>query len=249
VGNDGVNALDLFGMVTLRDLIENGGTWNEIKEMEMSNVLAEMILNYFDPNKISTYEEVEEDISEESWTIEDWKIVKKRSLRYGCECRNYCEEMGYSLEECIEYKRQFRNRMRAKLLLFQNFGTPYEKQRILVLGALAEIAYISTMAMPQIRTPIRGVSGVRSDPWRRTPENLYEKIAHQQAKAGMGRVEMRGLNDPMFKGMDKVHLSLKTHNGRVVVVHYVRDPKTMRIMDFKFKTPREGFEKCILKQK
>jgi len=38
-----------------------------------------------------------------------------------------------------------------------------------------------------------------------------------------------------FKGMEKFELKVKSANGQDSVVHYVRDPKTGELMDFKFK--------------
>ena len=86
---------------------------------------------------------------------------------------------------------------------------------------------------------VRGVfksKGPRTggDRFRRTPNDLNEKLALDEAKGGAGRKIMDGLNDPNFKGMDKwqhVHYSA---DGKTVI-HYVRDPTTGQLMDFKFK--------------
>lgn len=57
----------------------------------------------------------------------------------------------------------------------------------------------------------------------------------QAAKEGHGVMIIEGLNDPTFKGMDKWELKVKSKNGNDSVVHYVRDPNTGELMDFKFK--------------
>ncbi len=43
------------------------------------------------------------------------------------------------------------------------------------------------------------------------------------------------LNDPNFKGMEKWEYKIKSAEGKDSVVHYVRDPKTGKLVDFKFK--------------
>lgn len=50
-----------------------------------------------------------------------------------------------------------------------------------------------------------------------------------------GNVIIKNLNDPKFKGMEKMELKVKSANGNDSVVHYVRDPNTGNLMDFKFK--------------
>lgn len=50
---------------------------------------------------------------------------------------------------------------------------------------------------------------------------------------------IESLNDPAFKGMEKWSYSVKSENGLRSEVHYVRDPKTGRLMDFKFKIHAE----------
>jgi hypothetical protein len=55
------------------------------------------------------------------------------------------------------------------------------------------------------------------------------------AQEGQGNVLIKSLNDPKFKGMEKWELKVKSANGNDSVVHYVRDPKTNQLMDFKFK--------------
>ncbi|WP_010299825.1 hypothetical protein [Candidatus Odyssella thessalonicensis] len=73
------------------------------------------------------------------------------------------------------------------------------------------------------------------DKWVREPASLQDEMALDAAKRGEGRRIIKGLNDPRYKGMDKMEYKVKSGNGKDTVVHYVRDPKTGRIMDFKFK--------------
>ena len=52
---------------------------------------------------------------------------------------------------------------------------------------------------------------------------------------GKGTRIIEDLGDPRFKGMEKWEFKLKSRYGFDSVVHYVKDPKTGRLMDFKFK--------------
>jgi hypothetical protein len=60
-------------------------------------------------------------------------------------------------------------------------------------------------------------------------------MALDAAKQGEGKVIIKNLGDPRYKGMEKIEYKVKSANGRDSVVHYVRDPKTGKLMDFKFK--------------
>ncbi|MBD8513416.1 hypothetical protein IFO68_12120 [Photobacterium sp. CAU 1568] len=60
-------------------------------------------------------------------------------------------------------------------------------------------------------------------------------MALEAAKEGQGYVIIKSLNDPKYKGMEKMELRVKSVNGNDSVVHYVRDPNTEHLMDFKFK--------------
>lgn len=57
----------------------------------------------------------------------------------------------------------------------------------------------------------------------------------EAAKQGQGKVIIDSLNDASYKGMQKMQLKTKSNQGRDSVVHYVRDPETSNMMDFKFK--------------
>ena len=73
------------------------------------------------------------------------------------------------------------------------------------------------------------------DKWSRGAKSLQDKLTLDAAKAGKGQKLIDNLGDPKFKGMEKWEYKVKSANGRDSVVHYVRDPKTGKLMDFKFK--------------
>lgn len=73
------------------------------------------------------------------------------------------------------------------------------------------------------------------DKWSRSPKSVQDQMALKAAQEGQGNVIIKSLNDPKFKGMEKMELKVKSVNGNDSVVHYVRDPKTNKLMDFKFK--------------
>jgi hypothetical protein len=60
-------------------------------------------------------------------------------------------------------------------------------------------------------------------------------MALEAATKGAGRRIIKDLDDPRYSGMEKWEYKVKSANGRDSVVHYVRDPKTGKRMDFKFK--------------
>jgi RHS repeat-associated protein len=75
-----------------------------------------------------------------------------------------------------------------------------------------------------------------SDFWVRTPETLQDQMALDAAMNGAGSKLIDNLGDPIFKGMEKWEYKVKSDEGADSVVHYVRDPNTGELMDFKFKT-------------
>ncbi len=60
-------------------------------------------------------------------------------------------------------------------------------------------------------------------------------MALDLAKQGKGKLEISNLGDYRYKGWEKWHFTLESKYGVKSTVHYVRDPKTGRLMDFKFK--------------
>lgn len=55
------------------------------------------------------------------------------------------------------------------------------------------------------------------------------------ARRGEGTKIIDSLSDPAFKWMEKWDYKLKPTEGRNSVVHYIRDPATGVLADFKFK--------------
>ena len=53
--------------------------------------------------------------------------------------------------------------------------------------------------------------------------------------AKSGNLFQSFLNDPKYQGMYKMELKIKSKNGNDSVVHYLKNPETSEIMDFKFK--------------
>lgn len=56
------------------------------------------------------------------------------------------------------------------------------------------------------------------------------------AKRGAGIRIIQNLGDSRFKGMEKWQHVVKSNNGVNTTVHYVRDPATGALMDFKVMT-------------
>jgi RHS repeat-associated protein len=78
-------------------------------------------------------------------------------------------------------------------------------------------------------------AGGAADKFRRVPINLLEQLTLEAAKRGEGIKIIDRLGDPCFKDMEKWQLVTKSAEGLKAVVHYVRDPATGKLMDFKFK--------------
>ncbi len=73
------------------------------------------------------------------------------------------------------------------------------------------------------------------DKWSREPKSLQDQMALEAAKKGEGRRLSISLNDLKYKGMDKMEYKIKSDSGKDTVIHYVRNPNTGELMDFKFK--------------
>ena len=69
----------------------------------------------------------------------------------------------------------------------------------------------------------------------RTPKSLMDQMVLEAAQQGKGKMIIESLNDPRFKGMEKWSYGEKSSQGYHSEVHYVRDPKTGQLTDFKFK--------------
>nr|WP_247749707.1 RHS repeat-associated core domain-containing protein [Pseudoalteromonas viridis] len=125
-------------------------------------------------------------------------------------------------------------------LLFQLYveGKPfacvdYKAVVVAAVGGLAFGGAAAAKAYKMWKAKKKGSKG--GDKWSRTPKSTQDQMTLKAAQEGQGTVIIRNLNDPNFKGMEKLELKVKSANGSDSVVHYVRDPKTGKLMDFKFK--------------
>jgi len=74
-----------------------------------------------------------------------------------------------------------------------------------------------------------------ADRWSREPMSIQDQMALDAAKNGAGQPIIKDLKDPRYKGMEKWEYRVKSADGKDSVIHWVRDPKTGELMDFKFK--------------
>ena len=85
-------------------------------------------------------------------------------------------------------------------------------------------------------TALSAAPGASSaDRWSRAPQSLMDEMVLAAASRGEGRMIIPRLNDEAFKGMEKWSYTVRSQSGVLSEVHYVRDPKTGALMDFKFK--------------
>ncbi len=71
--------------------------------------------------------------------------------------------------------------------------------------------------------------------WSRTPKSTMDQMVLEGAKLGRGIRVKENLGDPQFKGMEKWSYSVRSDAGILSEVHYVKNPYTGELMDFKFK--------------
>jgi hypothetical protein len=85
--------------------------------------------------------------------------------------------------------------------------------------------------------PVASAEGAAVDKFSRVPRSLQDEMVLDASKEGVPEAKkiIDNLNDPKFKGMEKWEYKVKSAEGKDSVVHYVRDPKTGKLMDFKFK--------------
>ncbi|WP_305076266.1 RHS repeat domain-containing protein, partial [Methylobacter sp. BlB1] len=69
----------------------------------------------------------------------------------------------------------------------------------------------------------------------RLPKSIQDQMTLDAAKRGEGIVKIDNLGDPKYARMQKMELETISNGGKKSNVHYVRDPITGDIMDFKFK--------------
>lgn len=104
----------------------------------------------------------------------------------------------------------------------KNIKKPFEK------------AVKKPLKAPKPSTTSGKVKKAPADKWSRTPKSIQDRAALDAAKKGAGERLPIKLNDPKYKGMEKWEHKIKSKNGNDSVVHYVRNPKTGKLMDFKF---------------
>lgn len=73
------------------------------------------------------------------------------------------------------------------------------------------------------------------DKFSREPKTIQDQMALDAAKNGAGEKLPIELNDPRYKGMEKWEYKVKSADDKDSVIHYVKNPKTGKLMDFKFK--------------
>jgi RHS repeat-associated protein len=73
------------------------------------------------------------------------------------------------------------------------------------------------------------------DKWSRNPKSIQDQMTLNAAKEGAGEKIIENLGDSQFDGMEKWEYRVKSANERDSVVHYVRDPESGELLDFKFK--------------
>ncbi|MFN0138457.1 MAG: RHS repeat domain-containing protein [Pyrinomonadaceae bacterium] len=83
--------------------------------------------------------------------------------------------------------------------------------------------------------------GAPFDKFSRDPKGLMDQMVLDAAKNGAGEPLRISLGDPRFSGMQKCSYSVKSEAGALSEVHYVRDPKTGNVFDFKFKHHAERY--------
>ena len=60
------------------------------------------------------------------------------------------------------------------------------------------------------------------------------------AKNGAGKPLDMKLDDPKYKGMDKIRYTTESQNGNKSTVHYIKNKETGETYQFKFKRSSDG---------
>lgn len=128
------------------------------------------------------------------------------------------------------------------VLALMSFGTSNFLKGIkevkVIAGATAEEARVAEKALEQSKmTGELERIAAAPDKWSRTPKSIQDQMALEAAKRDEGKRIMMEvpLNDPKFKDMHKMQLKVKSDEGRESVIHYIKNPETGELMDFKFK--------------
>ncbi len=104
-------------------------------------------------------------------------------------------------------------------------------------GSIREDLYDAIGFKLEVASAVYGGYKIFTKPmkFRRTPKTYHEQLTMGEARGGAGEKVISNLGDPKYKGMEKWHHSRKNLDGETAVIHYVRDPKTETLMDFKYK--------------
>ena len=83
--------------------------------------------------------------------------------------------------------------------------------------------------------------GAPFDKFSRDPKGLMDQMVLDAAKSGAGRPLNISLGDPRYAGMQKCSYGETSAAGFRSEVHYIRDPATGNLFDFKFKHHAERY--------
>lgn len=86
-----------------------------------------------------------------------------------------------------------------------------------------------------------GAQTAAVDKFSRVPKGLMDQMVLEAAQNGAGQTIIRNLGDARFLGMDKCSYAVRSEAGLLSEVHYVRDPVTGNLFDFKFKHHAERY--------
>ena len=103
------------------------------------------------------------------------------------------------------------------------------------IGAAKTLSQIERSASTAATAQREGKITARvADKFSREPRSVMDKMVLDAAKEGKGTKIIENLGDPKFKGMEKWQYTETSTAGKTSTVHYVRDPKTGSLTDFKF---------------
>lgn len=112
---------------------------------------------------------------------------------------------------------------------------------------------LTALGMDVLGAVLPGVTGLgqatklgkmvnKTDDFSRLPRGLMDEMVMDAAKQGKGIKIIDNLGDPRFKGMEKWSYGETSAQGLRSEVHYVRNPSTGEMMDFKFKHHAETYK-------
>lgn len=105
---------------------------------------------------------------------------------------------------------------------------------ISIFGTAGGAGALRIGAIPKI-VSIQPINPVIDAKFSRAPKSLMDRLVLEAAQKGAGKKVPIELSDPRFKGMEKFGYVEKSAAGMTSEVHYVRNPTTGELLDFKFK--------------